>query len=69
MALVELRGVCKSFRKGDETITPLDEVDLDIEAGDFVSLMGPSGTGKSTLLNLVSGIDRPDAGTIRVAPR
>ncbi|ELP31506.1 ABC transporter ATP-binding protein [Rhodopirellula baltica] len=67
MALVELRGVCKSFRKGDETITPLDEIDLDIKAGDFVSLMGPSGTGKSTLLNLVSGIDRPDSGTIHVA--
>ncbi|TWU34152.1 ABC transporter ATP-binding protein YtrE [Novipirellula aureliae] len=66
MALVELRGVCKSFRKGDETITPLDSVDLDIEAGEFVSLMGPSGTGKSTLLNLVSGIDRPDSGTITV---
>lgn len=66
MALVELRGVSKSFRKGDETITPLDDIDLDIEAGDFVSLMGPSGTGKSTLLNLVSGIDRPDAGTITV---
>ncbi|WDQ15041.1 ABC transporter ATP-binding protein [Rhodopirellula sp. P2] len=67
MALVELRGVSKSFRKGDETITPLDKVDLEIEAGEFVSLMGPSGTGKSTLLNLVSGIDRPDAGTIHVA--
>ncbi|MFG0264623.1 MAG: ABC transporter ATP-binding protein [Rhodopirellula sp. JB055] len=67
MALVELRGVCKSFRKGDETITPLDEIDLNIEAGEFVSLMGPSGTGKSTLLNLVSGIDHPDAGTIHVA--
>lgn len=66
MALVELRGVCKSFRKGDETITPLDNIDLDIEAGEFVSLMGPSGTGKSTLLNLVSGIDRPDSGTITV---
>jgi putative ABC transport system ATP-binding protein len=66
MALVELRGVCKSFRKGDETITPLDHVDLDIQVGEFVSLMGPSGTGKSTLLNLVSGIDRPDAGTITV---
>src|SRR6056297_1529270 len=66
MALVELRGVCKSFRKGDETITPLDIIDLDIEAGEFVSLMGPSGTGKSTLLNLVSGIDRPDSGTITV---
>lgn len=67
MALVELRGVSKSFRKGDETITPLDNVDLDIESGEFVSLMGPSGTGKSTLLNLVSGIDRVDAGSIVVA--
>lgn len=67
MALVELRGVSKSFRKGDETITPLDNIDLNIEAGEFLSLMGPSGTGKSTLLNLVSGIDRPDSGTITVA--
>ncbi|EMI53276.1 ABC transporter ATP-binding protein [Rhodopirellula sallentina] len=66
MALVELRGVSKSFQKGDETITPLDDVDLSIEQGEFVSLMGPSGTGKSTLLNLVSGIDRVDSGTIFV---
>lgn len=66
MALLELRGVSKSFRKGDETITPLDNVDLDIKSGEFVSLMGPSGTGKSTLLNLVSGIDRPDSGSITV---
>lgn len=67
MALVELRSVCKSFRKGDETITPLDHIDLDVESGEFISLMGPSGTGKSTLLNLVSGIDKPDSGTITVA--
>ncbi len=66
MARVELKQVSKSFTKGDETITPLDQVDLQIEAGEFVSLMGPSGTGKSTLLNLVSGVDRPDAGTIHV---
>lgn len=66
MALVELHGVSKSFTKGDETITPLDDVSLQIQQGEFVSLMGPSGTGKSTLLNLVSGIDRPDAGTITV---
>ncbi|MBN8602584.1 MAG: ABC transporter ATP-binding protein [Planctomycetes bacterium] len=66
MALVELHSVSKSFRKGDETITPLDDVSLDIQAGEFVSLMGPSGTGKSTLLNLVSGIDRPDSGQIIV---
>jgi putative ABC transport system ATP-binding protein len=66
MSLVEIRGLTKRFRKGDEVITPLLEVDLDIERGDFVSLMGPSGTGKSTLLNLVSGIDRPDGGSITV---
>ena len=67
MSLVEVRSLTKTFRKGDEVITPLDRVDLDIEPGEFVSLMGPSGTGKSTLLNLVAGIDRPDAGTITVA--
>ena len=67
MALVEIRNLTKRFRKGDETITPLDRVDLDIEQGDFVVLMGPSGTGKSTLLNLVAGIDRADEGTINVA--
>jgi len=66
MALVEIRGLTKRFRKGDEVITPLEEVTLDIERGDFVALMGPSGTGKSTLLNMVSGIDRPDSGTITV---
>ncbi len=66
MALVELRNVSKRFRKGEETITPLDHVDLDIAEGEFVSLMGPSGTGKSTLLNVISGIDRPDEGSIVV---
>ena len=66
MPLVEIRKLSKHFRKGDELITPLDEADLEIEAGEFVSLMGASGTGKSTLLNLVAGIDRPDAGEIIV---
>ena len=67
MALVEIRNLTKRFRKGDEVITPLDDVDLNVEQEDFISLMGPSGTGKSTLLNLVAGIDRPDSGTITVA--
>src|SRR5690349_9995719 len=66
MPLLEIRHLTKRFRKGEETITPLDNVDLDVESGELVSMMGPSGTGKSTLLNLVSGIDRPDAGSIRV---
>jgi len=66
MALVELRGVTKRYHKGGETITPLDNVSLDVEEGEFVSLMGASGTGKSTLLNLVASIDHPDSGTITV---
>jgi predicted ABC-type transport system involved in lysophospholipase L1 biosynthesis ATPase subunit len=66
MALVEVRGVTKEYRKGDQKITPLIEVDLTVEKGDFVSLMGASGSGKSTLLNLVAGIDRPNAGRIVV---
>ncbi len=66
MNILELRNVTKSFRKGDETITPLHNVDLDVRQGEFVSLMGPSGSGKSTLLNVVSGIDHVDSGVIRV---
>lgn len=66
MALVELRDVTKRYHKGDETITPLDSVTLDVDEGEFVSLMGASGTGKSTLLNLIASIDRPDSGTIAV---
>jgi putative ABC transport system ATP-binding protein len=66
MPLVEILGLTKRFRKGDEVITPLDDVDLAIAQGEFVSLMGSSGSGKSTLLNLIAGIDRADAGQILV---
>jgi putative ABC transport system ATP-binding protein len=66
MALIELRNVTKRYHKGGETIVPLNEVSLDVAEGEFVSLMGASGTGKSTLLNLIASIDRPDSGTISV---
>ena len=66
MALIEIKNVTKRFHKGDETITPLDGVSLNIERGEFISLMGASGTGKSTLLNLIASIDRPDSGSIVV---
>ena len=66
MALIEIKDVTKRYHKGDETITPLDAVSLAIEQGEFVSLMGASGTGKSTLLNLIASIDKPDTGSIVV---
>jgi putative ABC transport system ATP-binding protein len=67
MSLIEIRNVTKQYHKGDETITPLDSVSLNIEQGEFISLMGASGTGTSTLLNLVASIDKPDSGSIVVA--
>lgn len=66
MSLIEINNVTRRYTKGDETITPLDSVTLSIEQGEFVSLMGASGTGKSTLLNLIASIDRPDDGTITI---
>jgi putative ABC transport system ATP-binding protein len=66
MPLVEVRNVTKSFRKGEQTITPLLGANLAVEQGEFVALMGASGSGKSTLLNLIAGIDRPTAGQVIV---
>lgn len=66
MALIEIRNVTKQYHKGDETITPLDAVSINIEQGEFISLMGASGTGKSTLLNLIASIDKPDSGSITI---
>ena len=66
MSLVEVVDVSKEFKSGEETIRPLDGVHLTIEEGDFVSLMGASGSGKSTQLNLVAGIDEVNSGHIFV---
>jgi putative ABC transport system ATP-binding protein len=66
MALVQIRGVTKAYRRGGETIEVLHGVDLDIPRGDFVALMGPSGSGKTTLLNLIGGLDTPTDGSITV---
>lgn len=67
MALVEVNNVTKQYSKGEEKITPLNEVCLQVAQGDFVSLMGASGSGKSTLLNMIAGIDQVTSGEILVA--
>lgn len=64
--LVILRDVCKTYRRGSQTIPVLQDINLEIIEGDFLALMGPSGSGKSTLLNLIAGIDKADCGTITI---
>ena len=64
--LVEIKHLVKSYMRGDQIVPVLHDITLDIARGDFISLMGPSGSGKSTLLNLIAGIDKPDAGILRI---
>ncbi len=59
--------VCRTFRQGDTEIIGLDHVNLEVERGEFVCLVAPSGGGKTTLLNVIGGLDRPDSGEIWVA--
>ncbi len=65
-ALVEIRNLSKSYRRGIQVIPVLEGINFDIPEGEFLALMGPSGSGKSTLLNLIAGIDKTDRGTIMV---
>src|SRR5436190_18570342 len=66
MPLVELRNVSKIYRLGDEEIRALDDVTLDIEGGEFISIIGPSGSGKSTLMHILGCPDSPTKGTIQL---
>jgi putative ABC transport system ATP-binding protein len=66
MALIECRRLTRTYERGSSIITPLDELDIDIDAGTFVALMGPSGSGKTTLLNLIAGIDSPTSGSLEI---
>jgi putative ABC transport system ATP-binding protein len=66
---VQAEAVCKHYRMGETLIRAVDGISLEIGNGEFVALLGASGSGKSSLLNLIAGLDRPSAGAIRVEGR
>jgi NitT/TauT family transport system ATP-binding protein len=69
MAAVSVRDVSKAFGHGSNAVVALDRLRLDVRNGEFVCLVGASGCGKTTLLNLVAGLDQPSAGEVAVDGR
>jgi len=69
VSLVSLRDVRRDYALGAERVHALQGVTLDVDDGDYVSIVGPSGCGKSTLLNLIGVIDQPTSGTVEIGGR
>lgn len=67
--VVQVKEVVKTFPVGDSEVTILKGISLNVKQGEFVSIVGPSGNGKSTLLNMITGIDRPTGGEVIVTGR
>lgn len=67
--LISLRGLTRRFAAGTETVTVLDNIDLDIHSGEMIAIVGASGSGKSTLMNILGCLDKASAGTYRFAGR
>ncbi|MGL5826204.1 MAG: ABC transporter ATP-binding protein [Nocardioides sp.] len=65
-SVVQAAALCRSYQLGTETVRALDSVSLDVEAGEFVSIVGPSGSGKSTLLHILGLMDSPDSGNFHL---
>ncbi len=66
MAIIELKNISKVFRTKDVETTALENVNLEVEKGEFVSIMGPSGCGKSTLLNIIGLLSTPTTGSVKI---
>ncbi len=69
MSAVRCIDLCKTYRQGDEDIKALDHLSIEIENGGFVCLSSPSGGGKTTLLNSIGGLDKPDSGEVWIDER
>ena len=67
MPLLDARGIVKSYLVGGHRLTVLHDLDLQVEAGEMVAIVGASGVGKSTLLHILGGLDRADRGTVAIA--
>src|SRR5256885_5910035 len=67
MSFLEARGLVKSYTVGDRSLTVLRDLDLQVDAGEMVAIVGASGVGKSTLLHVLGGLDRVDQGTVKIA--
>ncbi|MCI9067087.1 MAG: ABC transporter ATP-binding protein [Lachnospiraceae bacterium] len=65
-AFVELKGVSKTYQMGEIVIKAVDDMDFSIEKGEFVIIVGPSGAGKTTVLNILGGMDRASSGQVLV---
>ena len=66
MPFLEVRSLSKTYRSAEVPVPVLHDLELTVERGEMLAIVGPSGIGKSTLLHLLGGLDRPDTGTIRV---
>jgi putative ABC transport system ATP-binding protein len=67
MSAVRCIDLCKTYHQGDEDIHALDHLSIEVDEGGFVCLSSPSGGGKTTLLNAIGGLDRPDSGEVYIA--
>ena len=64
--MIKARNIIKSYQNGESRFQVLKDISLDIEDNDFVVILGASGSGKSSFLNVISGLERPDSGNIRL---
>ena len=66
MNIIEVKNLNKSFKVGKESVQVLKNINFNVQEGEFISIMGPSGGGKSTLLYLLGGLDKPTSGTVKI---